>query len=91
MLLPFALGYAAVSQAGRSPVEALFVGAAPVATSTGITARALRDIGVFAAVVALTVFTTLPVPPILQALSRSGRARKSVAGVYEGPTSRTTG
>ncbi len=44
--VPFVLGYAWMRLAHRSEMEALFVGAALVATSTGITARVLRDLGV---------------------------------------------
>lgn len=43
---PFVLGFALVSLLGRPSVEAVFVGAAMVATSVGITARVLRDLGV---------------------------------------------
>lgn len=43
--LPFALGLAAMLAIGAPIGEALFVGAALVATSVGITARVLSDIG----------------------------------------------
>jgi Kef-type K+ transport system membrane component KefB len=46
VLVPFALGYGYMRLNHRPDIEALFVGAALVATSTGITARALRDMGV---------------------------------------------
>lgn len=49
VLLPFALGLGLVGGLlGFPRVEALFVGAAVVATSVGITARVLRDLGVIA-------------------------------------------
>jgi Kef-type K+ transport system membrane component KefB len=44
--LPFALGAAFMALTGHPKAEALFVGAALVATSVGITARVLRDLGV---------------------------------------------
>ena len=44
--LPFALGTAFMASTGHPNTEALFVGAALVATSVGITARVLRDLGV---------------------------------------------
>ena len=46
--LPFALGAAFMALTGHPNTEALFVGAALVATSVGITARVLRDLGVLA-------------------------------------------
>ena len=46
--LPFALGTAFMASTGHPNTEALFVGAALVATSVGITARVLRDLGVLA-------------------------------------------
>jgi Kef-type K+ transport system membrane component KefB len=47
VILPFALGYAFVGPGlGHPATEASFVAAAMVATSVGITARVLRDLGV---------------------------------------------
>lgn len=43
--LPFALGFGLMALLGHPSVEALFVGAALVATSVGITARVLADLG----------------------------------------------
>ncbi len=43
--VPFVLGYGLIASRGDPPVEALFVGAAMVATSVGITARVLADLG----------------------------------------------
>lgn len=42
---PFILGFFLVSLLGHPTLEAVFVGAAMVATSVGITARVLRDLG----------------------------------------------
>jgi Kef-type K+ transport system membrane component KefB len=44
--LPFGGGYAAAVLLGRPSTEAVFLAAALVATSTGITSRTLRDLGV---------------------------------------------
>lgn len=47
--IPFALGYGLMGPIlGHPTVESIFVGAALVATSVGITARVLRDLGVIA-------------------------------------------
>jgi Kef-type K+ transport system membrane component KefB len=45
IVLPFALGVALISLTSHSTNEALFVGAAMVATSVGVTARVLSDLG----------------------------------------------
>ncbi|MBI3565823.1 MAG: cation:proton antiporter [Elusimicrobia bacterium] len=45
VILPFALGYALMKAMGRGGMEAVFVGAALTATSVGITARVLSDMG----------------------------------------------
>lgn len=45
VLAPFALGYGLMSFLGRSAMESVFVGAALTATSVGITARVLADMG----------------------------------------------
>lgn len=44
--VPFAAGYALMAALGHPTVEGLFLGAALVATSVGITARVLADLGV---------------------------------------------
>ena len=44
VIVPFALGFAFILAFAGAMVEALFVGAAMVATSTGITARVLADL-----------------------------------------------
>jgi Kef-type K+ transport system membrane component KefB len=46
MLLPFGLGYAVTAALGYETLTAVFVGAALTATSIGITARVLRELGV---------------------------------------------
>jgi len=43
VIIPFAAGYLIIDYATQQPVEALFMGAAMVATSVGITARVIRD------------------------------------------------
>jgi Na+:H+ antiporter len=46
--VPFALGFGYMKLRGDASTEAIFVGAAMVATSVGITARVLADLGVIA-------------------------------------------
>jgi len=46
VLVPFLLGFAYMTSIGTSMPESIFVGAAMVATSVGITARVLSDAGV---------------------------------------------
>src|SRR5574337_405913 len=46
VLVPFVLGFAYFEAAEHTLVESIFVGAAMVATSVGITARVLADLGV---------------------------------------------
>lgn len=46
IVFPFALGFALIYATGREDVEAAFVATAMVATSVGITARVMADIGV---------------------------------------------
>ncbi len=46
IVIPFAAGYALVSATGHSDIESAFVATAMVATSVGITARVLSEIGV---------------------------------------------
>ena len=45
VLVPFAAGYAVMSWLGHPPLLAVFVGATLTATSVGITARVLADLG----------------------------------------------
>ncbi|MFN0072267.1 MAG: cation:proton antiporter [Chloroflexota bacterium] len=45
VIVPFVLGYVFISSLGRPTIEGLFVGTAMVATSVGITARVLADLG----------------------------------------------
>ncbi|HZU05683.1 MAG TPA: cation:proton antiporter [Chloroflexota bacterium] len=80
--LPFLLGYACMLAAGRGEIQALFVGAALVATSTGITARVLRDLDVIRSTEARVIIgaaviddvLSLTLLAVLANLSGSGRA-----------------
>jgi Kef-type K+ transport system membrane component KefB len=45
VVLPFVLGYLFVAMLGHPSIEAIFIGTAMVATSVGITARVLADLG----------------------------------------------
>ena len=66
--LPFGGGFALMTLLGWGPIEALFLGAALVATSTGITARTLRDLGVVASTEARIVLGAAVVDDILSML-----------------------
>lgn len=66
--LPFAGGFALMTLLGWGRLEALFLAAALVATSTGITARALRDLGVVASTEARIVLGAAVVDDILSML-----------------------
>lgn len=52
IVVPFALGFAYMKWHGEASTEAIFVGAAMVATSVGITARVLGDLGVLSSTTA---------------------------------------
>ena len=45
VVVPFLLGYLFIAWLGHSSIEAVFIGTAMVATSVGITARVLADLG----------------------------------------------
>jgi Kef-type K+ transport system membrane component KefB len=45
VVLPFVLGFVLVAMLGHPTIEAIFIGTAMVATSVGITARVLADLG----------------------------------------------
>ncbi len=68
VLFPFLLGYGSLRLMGRAEVEALFVGAALVATSTGITARTLRDLGVIRSTEARIILGAAVIDDILSLL-----------------------
>ncbi|HEX2051729.1 MAG TPA: cation:proton antiporter [Actinomycetota bacterium] len=65
IVLPFALGGAYVYLVAGSPEEAAFMGAAMVATSVGITARVLSDLGVVHAVESRVVLGAAVVDDVL--------------------------
>lgn len=55
VVLPFFLGFGLLQLTQHSQTEAIFLGAAMVATSVGITARVLQDLGVLRTVVATII------------------------------------
>ncbi len=65
VLAPFAAGYGLLTLRGAAPATALFVAAALVATSTGITARVLRDLGVLHATEARIILGAAVIDDIL--------------------------
>ena len=72
VLAPFLLGFGLLRPLlGHPLIESIFVGAAMVATSVGITARVLRDLGVIASResrIILAVVAGLTVPVAARAL-----------------------
>jgi len=65
VILPFAMGWGLLTLWGHSRVESVFMGAAMVATSVGITARVLRELGVLRTVVATVILGAAVVDDIL--------------------------
>ncbi|MBL8174367.1 MAG: cation:proton antiporter [Bryobacterales bacterium] len=65
VLLPFATGFLLMHAWGRSTVEALFLGAAMVATSVGITAQVLDSLGVLQHTASRTVMAAAVIDDVL--------------------------
>lgn len=65
VVLPFFLGYGLLQLTQHSQTEAIFLGAAMVATSVGITARVLQDLGVLRTVVATIILGAAVIDDIL--------------------------
>jgi Kef-type K+ transport system membrane component KefB len=65
VVLPFVLGYAFIAALGKPTVEAIFIGTAMVATSVGITARVLADLGHIQAVEARIILGAAVIDDIL--------------------------
>src|SRR5262249_2446725 len=65
VIVPFAFGWEVMLQWGASSIEALFVGAAMVATSVGITARVLATQGVLQARASQVILAAAVVDDIL--------------------------
>ena len=65
VVVPFFLGYGLLVFAEHSQVEAIFLGAAMVATSVGITARVLQDLGVLKTLVATVILGAAVIDDIL--------------------------
>jgi Kef-type K+ transport system membrane component KefB len=65
VILPFAAGAGLMLLVGGDRLDALFVGAALMATSVGVTARVLRDLGAIATTVARVILGAAVVDDIL--------------------------
>ncbi len=65
VLVPFVLGFGYMKATGQSVVESIFVGAAMVATSVGITARVLADLQVLSTRVARVILGAAVIDDIL--------------------------
>jgi len=65
VVVPFFLGYGLMLLAGYGQIESIFMGAAMVATSVGITARVLQEMGVLKTVVATVILGAAVIDDIL--------------------------
>jgi Kef-type K+ transport system membrane component KefB len=65
VLVPFVLGYFYMKAAGHAPVDSVFLAAAMVATSVGITARVLQDAGALATPAARVILAAAVLDDIL--------------------------
>lgn len=65
VVVPFILGYAIMEMTGHARVESIFIGAAMVATSVGITARVLIDLGLIHTTVARVILGAAVIDDIL--------------------------
>ncbi len=65
VLIPFFLGFGYLKLLASSSVEAIFVGASMVATSVGITARVLEDLGVLSSRVARVILGAAVIDDVL--------------------------
>ena len=85
VMVPFVLGYGYMRLTGRAEVESLFVGAALVATSTGISARVLRDLGIIRSTEARIILGAAVIDDVLSLLILAvlgglGEAARSAPG-----------
>jgi Kef-type K+ transport system membrane component KefB len=65
VIIPFVAGYGLMALLGWERIEAVFLAAALVATSTGITARTLRDLGVIGSTEARIILAAAVIDDIL--------------------------
>jgi len=65
VVIPFFLGYGLLQLTEHSQTEAIFLGAAMVATSVGITARVLQDLNALRTVVATIILSAAVIDDIL--------------------------
>lgn len=81
VILPFVAGWAMMRALGDPTVESLFVGTAMVATSVGITARVLGDLGVIGTQSARIILGAAVIDDILGLLVLAGVSSLSRGGV----------
>ncbi|MCC6175251.1 MAG: cation:proton antiporter [Chloroflexi bacterium] len=65
VVLPFLLGYAFAAAVGKTSIEALFIATSLVATSVGITARVLADLGTLHSVEARIILGAAVIDDVL--------------------------
>lgn len=82
VLLPFGLGWGAMTLLGHSGMQAVFVGAALTATSVGITARVLSDMGKLSRAEAQIVLGAAVIDDILGIIILSAVQAVAVSGKF---------
>lgn len=85
VIVPFVLGFGLMYLRGSSNVESMFVATALVATSVGITARVLSDLGVLGRVESQIILAAAVVDDILGLLVLSMVTAVAKAGVVPAP------
>jgi Kef-type K+ transport system membrane component KefB len=88
---PFALGWGVMTALGRGGMEAVFVGAALTATSVGITARVLSDMGKLELPEAQIILGAAVIDDVLGIIILSALQGAAVSGSLQwGPVLKTT-
>lgn len=82
VILPFVLGLLYMKFAGHTTVESIFVGAAMVATSVGITARVLGDLGALSTRAARVILAAAVLDDILGLLVLAVVSSLSTGGIH---------
>ena len=83
IVLPFVLGFGLMLALGRGVMEAAFVGAALTATSVGITARVLSDMGKLASIEAQIVLGAAVIDDVLGIVILSAVSSLALAGEFD--------
>ena len=81
VVFPFVAGYGLTALLGWERIEAVFLAAALVATSTGITARTLRDLGVIGSTEARIILAAAVIDDILSMIVIAATGSLAAQGV----------